>query len=367
MKNPFAAEEIGWISPSINRLRIKELPGVDLPNGVKGKLAFDLLSSDAVASMIRPFTDELGLTSASANLITGLDRCFSAGSSDARSRARSLAKEYGRNLAYVLLALKRGDAANRDARAEWGEDHWQFWSEINAVWVGGGLSAGPFGQIAVDEAAALVTSAGFPEMTVQLTPYHKNLSVIGASRFAPEGTEAALLADFGHSHVKQACAIYEDGALVEIHHFTDLDAPCQEFIDGDGSLNAIIRQAEWMQAAIAISWHEAIELGLDPEPTVIASLACYMHHGQPYSTEMGCYGRLQLLDDNLQEFFANQLSIQLEMPVQVKLIQDGTAAAAVYAGTENCAVLTLGTAVGVGFPVAEEGLMRLAPQLGAVN
>ncbi len=367
MKNPFAAEEIGWISPSLNRLRLMELPGVDLPQQVKGKLAFDLLSSDAVKSMIRPFTDELGLTSENVNLITGLDRCFSVGPPEARARARMLAQEYGRHLGYVLLALKRGDAANRSARAEWGEDHWEFWGNINSIWVGGGLSAGPFGQIAVDAAAELVTSAGFPAMSVQLTPFHKDLSVIGAGRFAPAGTEVALLADFGHSHVKQACAIYEDDVLVEIHHFADLDAPCQDFIDGDGSLEGIIRQAEWMQDAIADSWHEAIDLGLDPEPTVIASLACYMHHGQPYSTEMGCYGRLQLLDDNLQEFFADQLSLQLEMPVHLRLIQDGTAAAAVYAGAENCAVLTLGTAVGVGFPAAEEGLMRLSPQLGADN
>ena len=367
MKNPFAAEEIGWISPSLNRLRIVELPGIELPEQVQGKLAFDLLSSDAVKSMIRPFTDELGLTSANVNLITGLDRCFSVGPPEARARARALARQYGRNLGYVLLALKRGDAANRNARAEWSDEHWEFWGTINSILVGGGLSAGSFGQIAVDEAASLVASEGFPEMSVQLTPYHKDLSVIGAGRFAPVGTEAALLADFGHSHVKQACAMYEDGVMVEIHHFADLDAPCQEFMDGDGSLEAIMRQAEWMQAAIAVSWHEAIELGLDPEPTVIASLACYMHHGQPYSTEMGCYGRLQLLDDNLQEFFADQLSLQLEMPVYLRLIQDGTAAAAVYAGSQNCAVLTLGTAVGVGFPAAEKGLMRIAPQLGAVN
>jgi predicted NBD/HSP70 family sugar kinase len=46
--------------------------------------------------------------------------------------------------------------------------------------------------------------------------------------------------------------------------------------------------------------------------------------------------------------------------VTVRLVQDATAAALPYAGSENCVVLTLGTAIGTGYvPANDAGLLPL--------
>jgi hypothetical protein len=114
-----------------------------------------------------------------------------------------------------------------------------------------------------------------------------------------------------------------------------------------------------MVALIVTAWQEAKRAN-GVEPAVIASLACYMHNGHPYPYDTGCYGRLQQLGDNLQAFLAMRLSERLNRPVNLQLVHDGVAAATVYAGAEQTAVLTLGTAIGIGFPPFPAGLRPLA-------
>jgi hypothetical protein len=92
-------------------------------------------------------------------------------------------------------------------------------------------------------------------------------------------------------------------------------------------------------------------------------MACYLDEGQPYLSEGGCYGRLQGLADNLQAHLAEEIGRRLGCPVYLRLLHDGSAAAA-YAGAERTAVIMLGTALGVGFPPVEEGLRPVALRRG---
>ena len=48
----------------------------------------------------------------------------------------------GRRIGYLLLTLKRGGEANRQARPEWNDTYWQHWAGITHVWLGGGLVSG---------------------------------------------------------------------------------------------------------------------------------------------------------------------------------------------------------------------------------
>jgi hypothetical protein len=79
---------------------------------------------------------------------------------------------------------------------------------------------------------------------------------------------------------------------------------------------------------------------------------------------MGHYGRLQLLTDHLQTYLTQQISKAIGQQLRINLFHDGTAAALAFAGSQNTAVLMLGTAIGVGFPrETDRGLRELPPHI----
>src|SRR6476469_668329 len=135
---------------SLNRMRIMDLPGLALEDEVKGQLAFDLLSTGALVDLMRRDPACLGLTPG--DLADGsraprlLDRSFGAEDPAIRAAADAIATRYGRRLAYLILTLKRGDAVNRQARADWDESYWVHWAGVEQIWLGGGLASGQLGE-----------------------------------------------------------------------------------------------------------------------------------------------------------------------------------------------------------------------------
>ncbi|MCA9972388.1 MAG: hypothetical protein KC425_19335, partial [Anaerolineales bacterium] len=76
--------------------------------------------------------------------------------------------------------------------------------------------------------------------------------------------------------------------------------------------------------------------------------------------DTGCYGRLQLLTADLPAYLAARVGERLGAAVDVALYHDGMAAALAYAGAGETAVITLGTAIGNGFPPPAAGLHALS-------
>jgi hypothetical protein len=68
-----------------------------------------------------------------------------------------------------------------------------------------------------------------------------------------------------------------------------------------------------------------------------------------------------VLSPHLVAFVQEQIINRFQQEVQVVLAHDGTAAAFAYAGQTQSVVLTLGTAIGNGFPPPAEGYRPLAP------
>jgi hypothetical protein len=66
---------------------------------------------------------------------------------------------------------------------------------------------------------------------------------------------------------------------------------------------------------------------------------------------------LQQLSSHLATFVTDELGRRLGQTAEVALLHDGAAAAAVYAGNDRAVVITLGTALGNGFPPAA-GVLR---------
>ena len=351
----------------MNRVRIVDLPGLDVGPAVKGKSAYDLLAAGALAQLIRSQAQALRVEPDTPDLIRAFDGCFAASDGRVRAAANEIAAQYGRYLGYLLLTLKRGDAANRTARPDWDERHWVYWATVNAVWLGGGLAAGNLGRQMLPHAQAILAQNGYPQYRLNLSLYPGVLPLLGAARYAPAEASVALLFDFGHSRIKRAYGYYEQGTLTAVRRLPGLDSPCLDFyVAGEEAPPAVLKQqAAAMVELIATAWREAKRI-TGVELPVMASLACYMHDGHPYPNDAGCYDRLQQLGDNLQAFLARRLSEKLNRPINLCIIHDGTAAAAVYAGAEQTAVLTLGTAMGIGFPPPAAGLRPLATPIKVV-
>ena len=75
---------------------------------------------------------------------------------------------------------------------------------------------------------------------------------------------------------------------------------------------------------------------------------------------MGCYGALQELCAHLTTFMRQEIARRLGQAIELVALHDGTAAATAYAGHDRAVVITLGTAIGSGFPPPEAGLHPLA-------
>jgi hypothetical protein len=359
MNAPFNPDRL-TPAASLNRVRIVDLPGVALESPVKGKSAYELLSAQALTDYLRAHADALGLDaghSDAARLPVAFDRCFEADDERIRAAAEEAAGHFGRRLGYFILTLKRGDAANRRAREEWDDTYWAYWASIREIWLGGGLVSGHLGRRLRQYAQTVLAEAGTLDCTLHLSSYPLALPLLGAARCFPPESQAGLVFDFGHSYIKRACALYENGTLMALRLLSPLAADWTELAEDPTDRSR--RWAERMISVVADTWQATRTSGL--APVMVASIASYVVDGQPAAYDRGIYAQLRMISDNLGRWLSQNVSQRVERPVEIGLLHDGTAAARTYAGAAHAAVIVLGTALGVGFPPRTDELRPISP------
>jgi hypothetical protein len=343
--NPFLHEDSA--TRSLNRARIMALGGASVEEGVLGKTGYDLLSAASLHLQIVAAADRLHLNPAARDLIRHFDACFDDPAT--RPHASLIARGYGYRLGCLLLMLKRGEPANRAARSEWSNEHWNFWQAVQRVFVGGGLLAGRLGGYAVETAQAFLADAGVTDLDLERTVFGAHLPLVGLARAAPPGVTRSLLFDFGQTAVKRGCAHYRAGQLTQLDLWLDAPTVCKELFPAQQSDQELQQRWQHMATIITASW-AAVPADQQPHTALGISLACYLFDGHPSPRDHGCYGALQQLSAHLATFIAADLMQRLEYPVQLTLLHDGAAAANAYAGHNRAVVITLGTAIGNGFP-----------------
>jgi hypothetical protein len=343
----------------LNRARIMALPGVAVDPGVIGKTGYDLVSTQALRQEVARWATALKLDETAADLLTQFEHCFD--HPNTQTLARQIARAYGRKLGFLLLMLKRADPENRAARPEWSAAHWQFWQSITAVIVGGGRLAGQFGRYALPAAQEVLTQHGLAEVTITRSLYPAYLPLVGLARTARPQTPAMLLFDFGHTTIKRAVAQYNQDQLSALHILLAVPTVCRDLSVTERSMALVQEQWQQMLGLIEDTWRQIkpewghiLNLGI--------SLACYLFEGHPSPHDRGCYDSLQILSPHLETFMQHQITDRLHAAVHIGLAHDGTAAALVYAGQTHSVVLTLGTAIGNGFPPPAENYRPLAPE-----
>jgi hypothetical protein len=359
MVTPFDPQRI-TAHVSMNRVRLVDLPGLITPDEVKNKTAYELASSAVLVGLIRAHADQLQLSADFSvdQLPIAYANCLTSVNPKIKAVALEIAGQFGRNIGYLLATLKRGDDINRAARAEWDSTYWDYWKEIHTVWLGGGLVSGNLGKEIRQQAVKTVTDAGILDLNILVSRYGLALPLVGAARHAPCDCESALIFDFGSTFIKRAYAQYDANTLVKLQQVSSIPS---QWTTQDVVLELHTQELFDYVVKIMVETWESIDF---TGQTVLVSIACYLSDGHPQENQGGPYAQMRSLTHNLQAAISEAVSQQVGRPVHLRLIHDGTAAAATYAGSTNTAVLMMGTALGIGFPpVNSDHLLSLGDHL----
>lgn len=334
-----------WVTPSLNAAAIIELPGVALPVRLRGKRGGELLFASSTQTLIRNQAHLLRLDPNSADLLRDLNRCFREPDPAVRAAAHTVADEVGARLGYLLLMLVRGDIVNRAARPAyslWSDAHWDHWRQMRRVWIGGGQMAGALGPHAVAAAQRILVANG-SALRVALAHNPQQLALLGVALGSPNTARRALLFDFGQTQVKRGVATLVNGQVVRVETLPPVPSPCGS-LRGNTDREAAQQRFDGVIGRIG---HAAAEVGA--VDAVNVALATYLHDGHPRPHTDTCFGSLARVTRRLEDDLADAVAERLGYPVSLALRHDGAAAALAYAGTPDAAVITLGTAIGVGF------------------
>jgi hypothetical protein len=343
--NPFDAEL--WVTPSLNAAVIAAIPGVELPGHIRGKRGGDLLFVSRLEAVVRENAGALGLDPDSAEILLDFNTSFD--NPETRDNAIAIAREHGSRLGYLLLMLVRGDAINRAARpaySPWRDEHWAHWQAMQQVWIGGGQVAGRLGVYSIAQAQTVLTTNG-ATLAVHLAQFPQNLALIGLARATVPRSRYRLVVDFGQTHVKCALACYENGQLARLDLLPGFSAECRSLFDNispdtaQHHFDAIVARIANTLFTLQARYGHIADIAL--------SLACYLRNGHPREPANSCYGSLQLVAEHLESALKAAIEGAVGSEIDFALLHDGTAAANAFQGGRHAAVITLGTAIGIGF------------------
>ncbi len=318
----------------INRVKLMSAPG--LPGTWQGQTAYQVMGRD---SLVRHIGEAFPDLASQPDPVPDFIQQYLAQSHPA---AVTIADDMGRALGYLLLMLKRAEPVNYVARPEWDESYWAHWSSIQHIIFGGGLMASLLGRHMLAQVSEMLDGL----MSFSIANYPTALPLIGAARMITAAQDSSWIFDFGGTNIKRAHAVYTNGTLTKLEQLSSILIPV--FVEADALFNFLVQA---ITSTISTQ---------DPNETLFinASIANYVHDCQlapdtPYS-------RLSSLGSNICQMVSEAVSLPMGNPIKTTFVHDGTAAAKAYAGAVDTAVITVGTALGIGFPPPQQSVRPLS-------
>ncbi len=366
LDNPFLENSRPTDNTSLNRLKIIDLPEISLDPEVKGKRGLRLMSADNLIEIIKKESIFLDLdldNIPDVELPIYLNKALESENLKVRLTAENIARRLGRNLAFILLTLKRADSVNKEARPDWEDEHWNYWQQVENLVFVGGLCNGNLAQRIKYYIDKLFEEAETPKYKIKFAKNPSLIPMIGAARHSPEECSNLLVFDFGQTLIKRGLANFEEGMLKEIKQLSSLESKYVAEIDFKNEKEEK-KEAEKLKnyiiKTISETWKEVKSKYTRPCSTISVSIANDLIDDQFFG---GGYGKLGLLADDLQENIEAEVSNLINRDIEISFIHDGTAAADAYAETDNSVLLSFGTAIGVGFPINKAGLRPVSADL----
>ena len=259
--------------------------------------------------------------------------------------ANHIAISFGDRLAKVILTLKKPSKLSIKNRLNWGSEHWDYWKNIEVIYLVGGLTSPILTNIFYQRINRLLKENEIDDFKVSFIDGSSELGTKGLSNIVKNGEY--LLFDFGQTFIKRRHHIKEDNYTIID---TILPAVKSRYLFYKEIQTEGIKQLAYRLDTYIIS------IVLDTVNTVnfkgdnfIIGIANYISKGKIYSARGG-YGKLAYVDDNYQSYLSSVLSKKLGRKIEVLLYHDTSAMALNFKNEQNCAVISLGTAFGVGFP-----------------
>ncbi len=346
---------------SLNRARVGSLPQALADPEIIGQSGLHLASGWALTLDLAAQAPTGSPEPTTADLPRGLDRVLGDPATPApvRREAEATAQRLGHRLGCLLLALKLGDPATRAMRPEWGDAQWSYWRDLQHIVIGGGLLSGHIGELALPAAQAVLDAHGAPDLRLTCSRFGRDLALVGLARCLPAPAETRWVFDFGQTSVKRGVARYVGGSVAALEVRAPVASVCPSIaataFDHDEAESQWTAMLDILAQSVAegpAPSTDGLEIGM--------CLACYLFDGHPAPQDVGCYGRLSLLAPNLTIWIQAGLEERFGRPVRLHLLHDGTAAARSEDGDAHTLVLTIGTALGSGFPEMNGPLAPLA-------
>ncbi len=331
---------------SLNRTLLGALAGAD--SRWVGRPAFDLLSIDALTKLARCMG--FGVTGSNGNITRVISTALAAGHQSSAEQAIRIVATFGRRLAHLIATLTTSPRIGPED-SEWRAAYLRYWAQVDHVWLAGGLAAA-LGSNLLEAVRAEACRLG-AKCTIELAPHAGVLALIGAarSRLHPR-TQIAVL-DFGHTVVKRGIA------TVRHHQLVRLDVLPSRSAQALGTRGTQDPVAEFLLDVVTDTIVTTRRrLGV-PDPCVMVSLASYIAHGRPVNTR-SVYAPLSRWDPRSLD---DELKRRTGVPVHLRFLHDGTAAARGVPDAGRAGLIALGTTLGVGFPPPPSTLLPVSAAL----
>ena len=316
---------------------------------MEGKQWSQLFGAGIIMDEIQNSVDALGIDLSNCQR-TDLPKILDEKIDEGNEEALRIARKFGNRLAMFLLLLKTGLPENRAARADWGDEHWAYWANIETIFLVGGIANGRMCEYMLEVVEELFQKANIPMYNIVRNVNSSEVGAKGCLSQIENPDKVQLLFDFGQTMMKRMIAVRNEEEEYSLIKLPSIKSIHMNFHVADE--NEKIRQAEelhrYIVKNILETYYEAKKYGKIGWEIVI-SIASYVKDGNARSG----YAKLCTLSDNYAGYLAASLEILLDRSIMVKLVHDGTAAALYFKGAENAVCITAGTAFGVGFPEIE--------------
>lgn len=335
---------------SLNKVRFAKLPLSGIADDMVGKQMGELFGAGIITDEIERNAAALGIELSECTR-TDLPKVLDEKLDEGNEVALSIARKFGNRLGMFLLLLKTGLPENRAARADWTEEHWAYWANVDTIYLVGGIASGRLCDHMLLVVRELFNLANVPMYRIVRNANSSEVGARGCLTQIADADDVQLLFDFGQTMMKRMIAVRPsataDYELRKLPSIKSINMGCH--VEDETEKR---RQAEelhrYIVESILETYEEARQYG-SIGWEIIISIASYVMDGKIYDARSG-YAKLCTLSDNYAGYLAASLELRLDRSIMVKLVHDGTAAALYYKGAENAVCITAGTAFGVGFP-----------------
>ena len=258
-------------------------------------------------------------------------------------QVNSIVLHYAHQLAKIIATLFMPSELSIRNHPTWSDQHFRYWQSINTLYLAGGALIDAFIE-PFKAAIHMELSARNIDKNVYLLPHSDDLGMKGmASLFDQEGT--ALLLDLGQTSIKRALKIHYQGTK---NYLKLSSVPSKHLFTEEQTETSVNQSASMLHEYLTTLVIDTIHEQKIQPIKLYMSVANYVNHGS-LQPGLNSYGKLDHIARPYDIYLEKALTKRLGYPIEVRLFHDASAMALNFKDQEKTAIISVGTAFGVGF------------------